>query len=61
MDASIESWSGIEGRPGEIVTINDYGIVAACGEGSILIKEVEYNRQIIKSLMMNIYEGEILI
>ncbi len=60
-DASLESWSGIEGRPGEIVAVNDYGIVAACGEGSVLIKEVEYNGQIIKSLMINIYDGEILI
>lgn len=60
-DASLESWSGIEGRPGEIVAVNDYGIVAACGEGSVLIKEVEYNGQIMKSLMINIYDGEILI
>lgn len=60
-DASLESWSGIEGRPGEIVAVNDYGIVAACGEGSVLIKEVGYNGQIMKSLMINIYDGEILI
>lgn len=60
-DAALESWSGIEGRPGEIVAVNDYGIVAACGEGSVLIKEVEYNGQIMKSLMINIYDGEILI
>ncbi len=60
-DAALESWSGIEGRPGEIVEVNDYGIVAACGEGSVLIKEVEYNGQIMKSLMINIYDGEILI
>lgn len=60
-DAALESWSGIEGRPGEIVAVNDYGIVAACGEGSVLIKEVEYNGQTMKSLMINIYDGEILI
>lgn len=60
-DAALESWSGTEGRPGEIVSVNDYGIVAACGEGSVLIKEVEYNGQIMKSLMMNIYDGELLI
>lgn len=60
-DAALESWSGIEGRPGEIVAVNDYGIVVACGEGSVLIKEVEYNGQIMKSLMINIYDGEILI
>lgn len=60
-DAALESWSGIEGRPGEIVTVNDYGIVAACGEGSVLIKEVEYRGQTMKSLMINIYDGEILI
>lgn len=60
-DAALESWSGIEGRPGEIAAVNDYGIVAACGEGSVLIKEVEHNGQIMKSLMMNIYDGEILV
>ncbi len=60
-DAALESWSGIEGRPGEVVTVNDYGIVAACGEGSVLIKEVEYRGQIMKSLMINIYDGEIII
>lgn len=61
VDAALESWSGIEGRPGEIVSVNDYGIVAACGEGSVLIKEVEYKGQVMKSLMINIYDGEILI
>lgn len=61
VDASLESWSGLEGRPGEIVAVNDYGITAACGEGSILIKEVEYNGNIMKSLMINIFDGEILI
>jgi len=61
VDAALESWSGIEGRPGEIVAVNDYGIVAACGEGSVLIKEVEYKGQVMKSLMINIYDGEILI
>lgn len=60
-DAALESWSGIEGRPGEIAAVNDYGIVAACGEGSVLIKEVEYKGRIMKSLMMNIYDGEILV
>lgn len=60
-DVSLESWSGIEGRPGEIVSVNDYGLVAACGEGSVLIKEIEYKGQIMKSLMMNIYDGDILI
>lgn len=60
-DAALESWSGIEGRPGEIAAVNDYGIVAACGEGSVLIKEVEHKGQIMKSLMMNIYDGEILV
>lgn len=60
-DAALESWSGIEGRPGEIAAVNDYGIVAACGEGSVLIKELEYKGQIMKSLMMNIYDGEILV
>lgn len=39
-DASIESWSGIEGTPGEIIKINNYGLVIACGEGSLLIKEI---------------------
>lgn len=60
VDAVMEAWCGMEGQPGEIISINDYGIIAACGEGSILIKEIEYNGKIMKSLMMNIYEGEIL-
>ncbi len=61
IDATVESWSGMEGRPGEIVSINDYGIVVACGDGSILIKEVEYHGNPMKALMINIYDGEILI
>lgn len=61
VDVIMEAWCGMEGHPGEIIGINDYGIIIACGEGSILIKEVEYKGKVMKSLMMNIYEGEILI
>lgn len=35
----IEKWQGSYGKSGEIISISDYGIEVACGEGSVIIKE----------------------
>lgn len=59
--ASIESWSGIEGRPGEVIAQNDYGLIVACGSGSILIKEVEIEGSIMKAHMINAFDGDIFL
>lgn len=59
--ASIESWSGIEGRPGEVVSQNDYGLIVACGSGSILIKEIEIDGTVMKSHMINAFNGDIFL
>ncbi len=59
--ASIESWSGIEGKPGEIVQQNDYGIITACGDGSILIKEIVYDNKVMHPKMLNAFEGDMLL
>lgn len=56
--ASIESWSGIEGRPGEVISQNDYGIIVACGSGSILIKEIEIEGSVMKAHMINAFNGD---
>lgn len=60
-DVALESWAGVEGKCGEVIKINDYGLIVACGEGSILIKEVEYNNEIMKALRINIFDSEILL
>lgn len=59
--ASIESWSGVEGRPGEVIWQNDYGLIVACGSGSILIKEVEIDGSIMKAHMLNAFDGDIFL
>ena len=59
--AGIESWSGIEGKPGEVIQQNDYGLVVACGSGSILIKEVAINGNIMKAHMINAFDGDIFV
>ena len=59
-EASIESWSGLDGQPGEIIEINNYGIIVACGEGTILIKEIVYNNKIIYPDSLNLNIGVIL-
>lgn len=61
VSASIESWSGIEGKCGEIIKQIEYGIVVACGSGSILIKEVEHQGKTIKAVLIDAYEGDILL
>jgi methionyl-tRNA formyltransferase len=38
---SIESWSGICGRAGEIIGESDYGLEMACGEGSVILTSLE--------------------
>jgi methionyl-tRNA formyltransferase len=37
----IESWSGVCGKPGEIIGESDYGLEIACGEGSVILTEIE--------------------
>ena len=59
--AGIESWSGIEGKPGEIILQNDYGLVVACGSGSILLKEVSINGTVMKAHMINAFDGDIFL
>lgn len=61
VSASIESWSGIEGNTGEIISQNDYGLIIACGSGSILLKEVSLNGTVMKAHMINAFDGDILI
>lgn len=41
--AAIESWSGVEGQPSEVIDIDDNGAEIACGEGSIILKEIRIN------------------
>jgi methionyl-tRNA formyltransferase len=42
--ASCEKWSGIYGKPGEIINKSKAGVEIACGEGSIVLIEIENSR-----------------
>lgn len=41
--ASVESWNGEQGQPSEIINIDDNWAEIACGEGSIIFKEINHN------------------
>lgn len=61
VDASLESWAGRDGKAGEVVRKTSDGITVSCGEGSVLIKEVEHNGKTIHASLLHIYEDDILL
>lgn len=61
LDASLESWAGREGRAGEVIRKTGDGIFVACGEGSVLIKEVMYNGKKVHASILQIFEDDILL
>lgn len=58
--ASIESWSGREGSPGEVIKKNSYGLTVACGDGSLLIKEISCDDKLMKADMLPVYKDDII-
>ena len=40
--ANCEKWTGVHGTPGEVISLSAYGAELACGEGSIIIRELEF-------------------
>ncbi len=41
--AECDKWSGMQGRPGEILGRGFHGVEIACGEGSVVLTEAEIN------------------
>ena len=41
MTALVEKWEGIYGEPGEVIDKSDYGVEVACGDGTVIIKDIE--------------------
>jgi hypothetical protein len=46
--AATEKWQGEYGRPGELVELTPYGAEIACGSGTVVIEEAEYDGRILR-------------
>lgn len=60
ISASIEGWSGFEGEPGRILKVSQDGLLVACGEGCVLIKEISFEESKIDINKINTEMGDLL-
>ncbi|MGB9731247.1 formyltransferase family protein [Calditerrivibrio nitroreducens] len=50
-----ERWQGVYGEPGEILKITDDGTEVACGNGTVILTEMENSVDVKKSFVFNKY------
>jgi len=53
--AKPEKWQGVYGYPGEILNINSNGIEVACGNGTVILTDIETEMEIKTSFILNNY------
>lgn len=56
--AQTEKWQGRYGEPGEVIAQHPYGVEIACGEGTVLLTEVEENGAVMRDADILLTIGE---
>lgn len=61
LTSSVESWSGFQAEPGQVLRVKPDGLEVACGEGSVVIKKISFNGVAVNIENYGFVEGELLI